>query len=588
MEKPTLKYKRALKKRRKLFFGEGELSSLSDILQRMKKFYSGRDCIAEKEGKRLLVHSVDDFYLDVEAVSSYLIKKKLQKSHIAIVGENSYAWPVTFFAVTCIGAVAVPIDKELTDAEIETLFKKGDCDALFFSRTYKKVAEKLKSGKNLPCVCLSAKGGEGFESFCDIIEEEKRSIALNGFDAANFSAKPDDPAAIVFTSGTTGENKGVVLTHRNFASNVEGVLGAVEPVYSVMSVLPMNHTYELSCSVLSALCLGAVLYINDSLRHFSANLFQFKPEAMASVPLLADNIYENIIKTAEKQGKLPSLKKAVFVSEKLLKIGIDLRKPLFASVRKSFGYRFPMISVGGAPVNGERARFLSLLGFNVIIGYGLTEASPIVSINNEVLKNSESVGKCVKHTEFKILSPNGDGVGEIAIRGNNVFSGYYKDEKATAASFCDGWFLTGDYGKKDKNGNLYITGRKKNLIILDNGKNIYTEVLEAYFTENCPFIKECVVLEHTRVADGESVKILALAASVKEGFFEESVGGEELLETVSAEVYRLNESLPSYKRIADVMAVRHEFEKTSTMKIIRRKVEEEYEKYTDLREKSHA
>lgn len=587
MEKPTLRYKSLLKKQRKRFFEKGEISSLLDILQRMKEFYSERDCIVEKTKKDLIVHTVDDFYLDIEAISSYLIKEGLGHSHIAIVGENSYAWLVAFFAVTCTGAVAVPIDKELTDPEIAKLCKKGDCDAIFFSRTYKKAAEECKSKENFPCVCLNGNLGENFESFKDILLEEKKNIAANGFNKKNFAAKPESVAAIVFTSGTTGENKGVVLTHQNFASNVEGVLGVIEPIYSIMSVLPMNHTYELSCSVLSAFCLGAVLYINDSLRHFSRNLSAFKPEAMASVPLLMDNIYESIIKTAKEQGKLSSLMKAVSLSEKLLKVGIDLRKPLFASVRKNFGYRFPMISVGGAPVNGERARFLSLLGFNIIIGYGLTEASPIVSINSNVLKNSESVGKCVKCTECKIISPDKDGIGEIAVCGKNVSSGYYKDEKATELSFKNGWFFTGDYGKKDKDGNLYISGRKKNLIILDNGKNIYTEVLEAYFTENCPFIKEAVVLEHTRTVNGETAKLLALAVSVDKGFFE-NVSDEKMLEDISGEVYRLNEALPAYKRIADVMVVRKEFEKTSTMKIIRRKVEEEYKNYTDLRDKNYA
>lgn len=587
MEKPTLKYKRRLNRQRKLFFGKGELCSLLDILQRIKTFYSGRDCIVERTKNGVCVHSADDFYLDVQTISAYLAEKGLQKSHVAIVGENSYAWLVTFFAVTCIGAVAVPIDKELTDCEIAKLCKKSGCDAIFFSRTYKKAAKECNTNQSFLCVCMNAKKNGEYEDFSDILFEGKQKIQKNGFDESLFCAKPENPAAIVFTSGTTGENKGVVLTHRNFSSSTEGVLGFIEPVYSAMSVLPMNHTYELSCCVLCALCLGTVLYINDSMRHLSRNLLEFKPEGMSCVPLLMDNIYESIIKSAKEKNCLPSLLKAVKISEKLLKIGIDIRKPLFAFVRKNFGYRFPMISVGGAPVNSERARFLSLLGFNVIIGYGLTEASPIVAINNRVIRESESVGKCIKCTECTILSPDKDGIGEIAIKGTNVFSGYYNDEKATSLSFADGWFLTGDYGKKDKDGKLYICGRKKNLIILDNGKNIYTEVLENYFIENCPFIKEAVVLEHTKSTGGETAKLLALAVSVNEKYFENK-SDEEIKEEVSNAVFHLNETLPAYKRVADVMTVRHEFEKTSTMKIIRRSVEEEYKKYADLRDKNYA
>ncbi len=586
MEKPNRKYKRQLEKRRKQFFGKGELSSLSDILERMKEFYSGRDCIVERVKKEIVVHTVDDFYLDVSSLSAYLSDKGLCKSHVAIVGENSYAWLVTYFAAACCGAVAVPIDKELTDSEIEKLALKADCTAIFFSRTYKKAALGALREENALCVCFDSKEENGFLSFADVLSKG-RELLESGKAKDLFVFSPNSPAAIVFTSGTTGENKGTLLSHKNLVSNVEGVLNVIEPVYSAMSVLPMNHTYELSCCVLSALCLNAVLYINDSLRRFDKNLREFKPEGMACVPLLMDNIYEKIIKGAKSGGNLEKLEKAVKLSDALLKLGIDLRKLFFSKIIKNFGYRFPMMSCGGAPVNAERARFLSSLGFNIYIGYGLTEASPIVAINDDVIHNPESVGKCVSCTECVILEPDSDGIGEIALRGKNVTSGYYNDEKATAASFKDGLFLTGDYGKLDKKGNLYICGRKKNLIILDNGKNIYTEVLESFFTENSPLIKEAVVLEHTRRVNGESAKLLALAVSVDEEHFE-GKSDEEMLEEVSLEVYRLNEELPAYKRIADIMAVRHEFEKTSTMKIIRRSVEAEYKNFTDLRDKNHA
>lgn len=585
MEKPTKEYKRRLESRRRLFFSRGKLESLCDMLKRMKFCYGGRDCVVEKVKKEVVTHTVDDFYFDVLSVAAFLKSRGFQNRHIAIVGENSYNWLTAFFAASCLGAVAVPIDKELTDPEIAKLCKKADCNALFFSRTYKNAALGCKTKGDFLSVCMDKSSAD--LTFEAVLFEGRKLLERIGDENELLCAKPENPAAIIFTSGTTGENKGVVLTHRNLASNVNAVLGSIEHFYSAMSVLPMNHAYELSCCVLSALCLNAVLYINDSLRHFRKNLAEFKPEAMAAVPLLMDNIYEQIIKAASSSGKLQKLMKAAKLSEALLRVGIDIRKPLFASVRKEFGYRFPVISVGGAPVNGERARFLAALGFSIYIGYGLTEASPLVAVNGDVIQNCESVGKCVSGTECRILRPDADGAGEIAVKGSNVSKGYYKDESATAASFKDGWFLTGDYGRTDKDGNLYISGRKKNLIILDNGKNIHTEILEAYFMENCPFVKEAVLLEHTRRANGETVKLLALAVSVKEGFFEKD-SESEMLEKVSREIYRLNENLPTYKRVADVMAVRHEFEKTSTLKIIRKSVEEEYKKYADLRDKNYA
>lgn len=588
MEKPTKKYKKALDRQREFFFRDGDPSSFLELLERMKLAYTGRDCIIEKVRGKVVTHTVDDFYLDVQATASYLLKTGLGNSHLAIVGENSYSWLVALFAVTCCRAVAVPIDKELTDAEIAKLCAKGDCDGVFFSRAYKEAAFECRQGKDFRCICMNDSSCDDYEGLRDIIEREKSEIAENGFDSSVFSAKPEDVAVIVFTSGTTGENKGVVLTHKNIISNAQSLVKVIEPVYSAMSVLPMNHTYELTCCILPALSLNAVLYINDSLRRFAKNFAEFKPEAMACVPLVMDTLYDKIIKAAKSSGNLETLNKTVDLCEKLLKFGIDLRGPLFSSVRAGFGgYRFPMISVGGAPVNGERARFLKVLGFNLYIGYGLTEASPIVAVNDHVLKNRESVGRCIDSIECKIIDPDSDGIGEIAIRGSSVFTTYYKDEAATKASFADGWFLTGDYGKLDSDGDLYICGRKKNLIILDNGKNIYTEVLEAYYVDNCPLINEAVVFEHNHTSGDENVKIIALAVSTNEELCE-GMSDEQVEREISETVLKLNEALPAYKRAADVMVVRHEFEKTSTMKIVRKKVEEEYRLHAENKEKANA
>ena len=216
----------------------------------------------------------------------------------------------------------------------------------------------------------------------------------------------------------------------------------------------------------------------------------------------------------------------------------------------------------------------------------MTEASPIVAINSDIFHFPDSVGSCVGDTECKIVEPDGSGVGEIAIRGSNITKGYYKDEKATAASFKDGWFLTGDYGRLDQNGRLYISGRKKNLIILDNGKNICPEVLEDFFRENSPLFSEAVVFERTKTSGKESTKLLVLAVSIDREY-SRGKSEEQLREEAFTEVYRLNRLLPSYERIADVMAVAHEFEKTSTLKIIRRSVEAEYEKYEKHKEEEY-
>lgn len=579
MDKPGRSYIYRLKKARRRFFEKGSLVSLADILQRLETAYSGRDCIVERVKNKNVVHTADEFCSDIRALSAYLLKNGLN-GNAALVSENSYSWLVSFFAVTCSGFVCVPLDRELPDAALVSLSKKADCTCFLFSRTYKKAAEAFCAEKNFESLCIN---GESFENALS----EGKHLLKNGFQALQLSKiKGDDPAAIVFTSGTTGANKGVLLSHKNLVSSVQGVLSVIEPVYSALSVLPMNHTYELSCCVLSALCLGAVLYINDSFRHFQRNLSEFQPEGMAAVPLIPDNIYETIIKQASEKGKLDFLMKSISFSNFLRRFGIDLRKLIFRDIMKSFGYRFPMMAVGGAPVNAQRMSFLSSVGFNIYVGYGLTEASPIVAINSDIFHFPDSVGKCVGDTECKIVEPDCSGVGEIAIRGSNITKGYYKDENATAASFKDGWFLTGDYGRLDQNGRLYISGRKKNLIILDNGKNICPEVLEDFFRENSPLFSEAVVFERTKTRGKESAKLLVLAVSIDREY-SRGKSEEQLREEAFTEVYRLNRLLPSYERIADVMAVTHEFEKTSTLKIIRRSVEAEYEKYEKHKEEEY-
>lgn len=296
---------------------------------------------------------------------------------------------------------------------------------------------------------------------------------------------------------------------------------------------------------------------------------------MAAVPMLLDSVYNGIISQAEEQGRTKALLRSVKLSNFLLKFKIDIRRFLFKDIMAKFGYCFPFISVGGAPVDGKKASFLASLGFDICIGYGLTEASPIVTLNCDVLKSPDSAGKCLPGCKIKIIEQDEDGIGEIAVKGKNVTKGYYKDPDANARSFKDGWFLTGDYGRLGKNGDLYIVGRKKNIIILDNGKNIYTEALEDHFVRNSGLITEAVVFATKKETPSGAVTCLAMTAAVTA----ENAGEQPanvIKEEVLKEVGRLNNTLPPYKRISEVVPFIGEFKKTSTMKIIRKDAEKIY------------
>ncbi len=421
------------------------------------------------------------------------------------------------------------------------------------------------------CISLSEKKRDGiydFEEFKSLSDSYSRS---EKFFSGTIPVS-DDNAVIIFTSGTTGANKGVVLTHGNLCANVDALSKMID-VSTAFSVLPMNHAYELGCSVLTAIYINAVLYINDRLRNIQKNITEFKPEGMIAVPLIADAFYDAIMSESEKNGRKDKLLKTVNISNSLRKYGVDMRKILFRNIADAFGGKLPLIACGGAAVNVEKMKFLDDVGFNVIIGYGLTEASPLAAVNFDVAGHPESVGLPMDGCEIKIDSPSYDGAGEILIRGRNVTHGYYNDNESNEKSFTsDGWFRTGDYGRKDKSGYLFITGRKKNLIILENGKNIYPEEIENTIAENSQIIKEAVVFQTEKELDGGG-RANVLAAVV--GLIPEKFAGrtpDEIMETVMNEIYKINRLLPGYKRIHEVKFVLNPMPKTSTMKVIRNDV----------------
>lgn len=556
----------------------GELLTLKQLLERME-IYGERKCMVEKRKKEIVEHSVKDFREDVFALGTALIDAGFKGKHIAIVSENSYNWVVSFFAITCGVGVAVPVDKELKDEDISMLITKADASAVCFSRTYIDTVKKhLAADKNCTAaISLNKKyDDENILFIDDLIAKGKELIAGGNREFIDAKIEKDDLAAIVFTSGTTGVNKGVMLTHGNFAQNADGVLESITPEYSSISLLPMNHVYELSCNILTSLYMNNVVYINDSLKNFIDNVQLFKPDAFAIVPLVIDTIYTTIWKTAEETGKADILRKGIKISNFLLDhFGIDVRKKLFKDISAKFGGKFPTMSCGGAPTRIEYVKCLCDLGFNIYNGYGLTESSPTVTLNLDCRHRPDCAGKAFPKAKFMIHDPDADGVGEVWIKGENVTKGYYKDEAATAASFEDGWFKTGDYGRTDAEGLLYIVGRKKNLIILDNGKNVFPEDVESFFMEHIEYIHEVVVFEAEKEVNGRPQKIIAAAFQVDPTDFE-GLTEAQIAEKVNADVTAVNKLLPGYKRVQDTLISTTEFEINSTRKVIRSKVIERY------------
>ena len=549
-----------------------EVSPVSDFKQALEESIrncEGRPAFRYKRGNDIVDVSYEQFYRDTKALGTALTDLGFGKSHVAMIGPNSYAWLTVYLTMLNGEGVFVPIDKELPFDEIVHIVNDSDAEVFFYAPFY---AENVRANRDrMPnvkyFVNLDAKQDDGeFLSYAKLLE--KGAALIDGGCKTYTDMKPD-PAAmkmIVYTSGTTGRAKGVMLSLSNLTNCVCHGL-EVSTVYDVcLSVLPYHHTYESVCGILVSLKKGATICINESLRTVAPNLKLFRPTYIMLVPLFVESLYKKIWATVEDQGKAELLKKMIKVSGGLLKVGVDMRRVFFKSIHEVFGGRLIKIVCGGAPLRKELGDFFDAVGITLVNGYGITECSPLVSANRDYYYNFSSVGNPLPCLEMKIYEPNADGEGEICVKGATVMLGYYKQPQLTAEVLePNGWFHTGDYGKIGADGRLYITGRKKNLIVLRNGKNIYPEEIEEYLG-NAPEIEE-VIVSAIRGADGEET---GLAAEIFPG--EELAGSksdDELYALLKAAVEKVNDGLPSYKRVTKVNVRKTPFDKTTSGKIRR-------------------
>jgi long-chain acyl-CoA synthetase len=379
------------------------------------------------------------------------------------------------------------------------------------------------------------------------------SLIENG-DASYIDSQIDTKkhSAIIYTSGTTGIGKGVMLSQENLISNITAAASMVfcgkDDV--VISILPIHHTYEFTCTILAVLLCEATICFNESLKHLSDNLKLFKPTLLFLVPLISETVYKKIIVEATKSGKIKKLETGIKISNTLRFFGIDIRNKLFADVQNVFGGRLKKVVVGGAPMNSKISKAYRDIGILMLQGYGITECSPLVAVNREKQYNDRSVGLIVPCNEVRIKD------GEIQVKGSNVMLGYYKNEQATKETFDGEWFKTGDLGYIDKEGFLFITGRKKNLIILDNGKNIYPEEMEGYLLV-IKEIKEVVVYSENNLITADIYPDVEI---------------ENVEKIIKRQIESINKTLPLYKQVQTIKFRQTEFEKTTTKKIKRHKV----------------
>ena len=524
---------------------------------------------------------------DVRAFGTAMMKLGLKGAHIGIIGSNCYEWAESYFAITGGLGVAVPLDKELSAEELTNLVNMGDIKAVICCQDkYYDIFREIKAQKNCLDFVIGVNRKEhedpkkGLYSWNILREEGKKLIEDGDRSYLDARVRASDMAAIVFTSGTTGVSKGVMLSHRNICSDVLIAQSYLEVVPDdvFFSVLPIHHTYECTCTMIEGLFMGASMAFCRGLKYITKDMQMVHPTFLLAVPLIYEKFYNTIQKTLKKQGQDKLVNSLFAVNHYTSKVGLNVAKPIARKIMAQFGGNIDMFIAGGARVDPKVLAFFRNMGIPCLQGYGLTETSPMVALNPDQWRymRNESAGKIFQFTECKIVDKDEDGNGEICFRGPQVMMGYYKNPEATAECMEDGWFHTGDVGYVDEDNYVYITGRRKNVIIAANGKNVFPEELEEKIARS-PYVEECMVWAVEDKDDsldrGIYVTLRPDMENVKEALGDRAGDEGAVKALISSEIDKLNAHWPDWKRVKHIVIKKSEFNKTTGMKI-RRFVEE--------------
>ncbi len=467
---------------------------------------------------------------------------------IAIIAENSYEWIVAYYSGLIGDVIVVPMDIKLTDEELVSQLVRCECDGLVYTDKTAHVVDAVKAD---PANKITLYVNVADFPACK--EEGRAAIKAGDTRCIDAEVKPEDLACVVYTSGTTGLSKGVMLTHKNVTSDVVASCTINKGEHAI-GFLPLNHTFCWVGALFSGYLLAEWGYICDNLKDLQKDMQKYHPQNFSAVPLVVNTMYDKIWRTARKTGKEDVLKKGLKISKAMLKFGIDIRRKLFKTIIDNLGGELEFIIVGGANLDPKYENGMNDFGIQIINGYGLTECSPAVTVNRRDDYKIGSVGKPIPCCEIKIVDPDEFGAGEVYVRGDNVMKGYYNDPEATAAVFDGEWFKTGDYGRIDEDGFLFFVGRKKNLIVLTNGKNVSPEEIEDKLI--CiDYVNEVLVYQENDAITAE--------------FFLNEEEYPDARDRLKNDVQKVNETLPQFKRVTRRKIRDEEFPKTTTLKIVR-------------------
>ncbi len=569
----SVKYKESLYEVR-------DVENLRELIDGSVERFSQRPAfmVKDKTKGKFVSISYKKMQEDIRSLGTSLINLGLRGRKIAVIGENSYYWAISYFAIANGVGVVVPIDRELKEKEVANLLKRAEVSAVIYSKKMKKVMDEVLEDRELRKTLT-------YPIQMDLSDDEDGRISLrrllsHGMDLLDngdrkyldVEVDSDALAVLLFTSGTTGLAKGVMLSHRNIVSNTVNMSKYVKIIDGGvgLSVLPMHHTYEMTCHVITGLYQGMSIAICEGLKYIQKNLVEAQVNVMLAVPLIFEMMHKKILSKAKESGKDKTLRRMISISRKfkLYNKG-NITRRLFSNVHNVTGGKISQFIAGGAAINPQVIEDYEAMGFPIFQGYGMTECSPIIAVNKDRYSKAAAAGLPLPGTEVKIYNPDEKGIGEIICRGPSVMLGYYRDDDATREALRNGWLHTGDYGYFDQDGFLYVSGRKKSVIITKNGKNIFPEEVEFYLTES-EYIEEALV----HGIDGLRNDDVIIKAEIFPNYplFENEnpeVSEDYIEEKIGEIIEKINDTVPKYKRIKRYYIRKTEFEKTTTKKIKR-------------------
>ena len=518
----------------------------------------------------------NDFLNDINALGTKLINMGLSDKRIAIISDNRYEWALAYMAIACGTGVVVPLDKMLPANELEALIIRSGVEAIFYSSKYDEVMQDIRNRKTTDLryyISMDLEKREnGVYSQKELVKAGKELIEKGNRKFIDANIDNEAMGFMLFTSGTTAMSKAVMLSHKNIASNLMDIAKVLnlDERDTLLSFLPLHHTFECTVGFLYPISRGASIAYCEGIRHIANNIKEYQITAMISVPALYESIYKRLMKNIEKKGKLPEVEKMIKLTNMFSKVGIDIKRVVFKDIIDGLGGKIRLLVNGAAALSPEVEKGFNDLGIKTVQGYGLTETSPVISAGTDFEQRIGSVGKVFPSVKLKIINKDENGIGEIYVKGPTVMLGYYQNEEATKEVLDKGWFNTGDLGYVDKKGFLFLCGRKKSVIVLKNGKNVFPEEIETVINK-IEGVKESFVYGQAEDDDKIDLKVCAKIVYdkdlMKEIYNVETE--EEIYDVLWDKIKEINKTMPEYKYVKKIIVTDEELVKTTTQKIKR-------------------